>query len=228
MRRWLAVPAVVLAGAAAAVTWIGYRATRLPDWYAHVEGAEPAGDPPGARGRREVAPPEADSGWQVVPRSEGGPGGAGAEGTAPGSPGVATVRRERRGLPLKRIAGDPALRAAVRASRAVYEDGRLEVGLVVDTGAVDPARLRPEARRIWDRARRSFPVLEDRKLYLALVDEPLTRGGFLQLGPRPVVRVGELEESLDSVARRLGVDPGRVRAGVDRVLRELELREPGG
>ncbi len=201
---------LLASGAGVAVLW--QRATALPEWYEAGAGA---------------AEDEESLGWEELPVR---PEAAAEAGARPKPDAPARPRRTRRVLRnphLRAVGRDPALRAAVRASRATYEDGHLEAGVVLDGRRLANAKLSPEARRLYRRAARAFPSLVGREIYIALEDEPRTRGGFLQLGRRTEIRVGDLRYSLEGLARKLGVSPRRVRADIDRMLRDLRVTAPG-
>jgi hypothetical protein len=221
----LGLVAAVLLGVLGSGWFLWDRATALPEWY----------DPEAALALEAVdtegAVPEVESTWEelgpAAPDSPGAPAPAAAEGDGARPPGAATPRRARA---LKnfhlRSTRDPAFRGAIRASRATFDAGQLEAGIVFDASGVAIEQLEPDSRALYERAIRTFPSLRKQQVFLGIEDEPVTRDGFLQLGPRPRVRIGELRYSLKSVARRLGVDPRRVEAEINRAMRKLKLTDP--
>lgn len=115
---------------------------------------------------------------------------------------------------------------AVKASRAVYEDGHLEIGMIVDLSNVPRDKLSKKDRRRYDRAVANFPGLTKRDVWVGVEDEPVAVDGFLQLGPNAQVRVGKLRYSLSGAATRLGMKPAQLRSELNRELRRLGFVDP--
>jgi hypothetical protein len=193
--------------------WVGYlvhAATRLPDWY-DADAVVDAADP-------ELAP----SGWLVVPDEEA----AESEGEAGSSAPKPAKRRQLRNFHLRTAAGNQATRDAIRASRATYEDGRLDAGVVINVSRIDRSKLKKDDREFYERALEAFPRLKGRDVYIGIEDQPTARGGYLQLGPDTRVRVGKLDYSLRKVARKLGLSEAKVRRQIDQELVRLEVTDP--
>lgn len=115
---------------------------------------------------------------------------------------------------------------AIAASRAVYEDGHLEIGVILDLQQLPVDRLKPRDRTRYDNAVRNFPGIMERDIWVGVDDEPLRVGGYLALSPDAEVRVGKLTYSLDSAAERLGMTPIELRMEVNRALRRLGFVDP--
>ena len=210
MLRRLAIALAVLAVGVAA--WFGYlfhQATRLPEWY-------------DADAIAVEDPEEVDVGWVVVPDEEAAPAGeAPKSAVAPKK-----RRRELRNFHLRSAAGNSATRKAVRASRAVYEDGRIEAGVVISVKEIDLDKLQKKDREFYRRALEAFPALERRDVYVGIEDEPSSKDGYLQLGPRTKVRIGDLRYSLAKVARKLGIEQSKVRKQINREFVRLKVTDP--
>ncbi len=195
--------------------WLWSQATALPEWYdddvAIALELEDSGEGPGLE--------PATSGWRVMPVEEGrGP-------PAPSSVPVPR-RRELRNFHVQALAREKAFRQAVRGSRAVYEDGHLELGVVLDTGKIPRAKLRANGRSLYDRAAKAFPGARNRRIYVGISDEPASAEGYLQLGSAPQVRVGNLSYSLGKASKKLGLPPARLRRDLNRLFRQLKLMDP--
>lgn len=132
---------------------------------------------------------------------------------------------ELRGFHRRRAKGRAA-ETAVKASRARYEDGRLEAGVIVDLSKVPHERLSAKDRALYERAIDNFPGLTSRDVYVGIEDRPIERDGFLQLGAEPTVRVGNLRYPLAKAAAKLGFTPERLRKELDRELRRMGMRPP--
>lgn len=208
----LGVGAVVLV-VAGWLGWVVYAATRLPEWY--DPDAQIASDD------LEVAP----SGWVVVPdeaadaHHEAAPGGGRGDTKS-------AKRRQLRNFHLRTAAGNQATRDAIRASRATYEDGQLDAGVVINVSKIDRSKLKKGDREFYQRVLEAFPRLRGRDVYIGIEDQPTSAGGYLQLGPETRVRVGELDYSLRRVARKLGLSEAKVREQIDAEFVRLEVTDP--
>ena len=117
---------------------------------------------------------------------------------------------------------------AVRASRAVYEDGQLEIGVILDLQRLPKDQLKARERARYERAVERFPGIMQRDVWVGVEDEPLSVAGYLALSPEAEVRVGKLRYSLDGAARRLGMTPIELRLELNRALRRLGFVDPEG
>ncbi|MEM9454903.1 MAG: hypothetical protein AAGF11_12040 [Myxococcota bacterium] len=136
-------------------------------------------------------------------------------------------RHELRGFHVRRGKdGKRKRNPALRASRAVYEDGRLEVGVILDLSRLPQDKLRARDRQRYDQAVANFPGITKRDVWVGVEDEPLSVGGYLQLSPQAEVRVGTLTYSLASAAERLGMSEMEMRLELNRELRRLGFVDP--
>jgi hypothetical protein len=199
-------------------------ATALPDWYVEAE-AESVGDAEGADEAPEstLAPQD---GWAVVPEPVE---------VAEVSEAVNEPAKKKKAKPRqhelrgfhRRTKSTDAWRPAFRASRATFEDGQLEGGVVLDLSRVEVDALPGGERRLLQRLRTAFPGLAHSDIYVGLETEPVSdRDGFLKLGPETTFRVGNLRYDIATVARRLGVKEADLRREIDREIRRLRLRDP--
>ncbi len=214
---------VVIVGVAGTATYFYRQATALPEWYdpnAPVAETEDLQVDPDAPLEWEPAGPPAPTGAEP-PTDASAP----AESSTPDAK-QKPRRRVMKNFHLKAVAKDPVLQKATRSSRAEFHDGRLEAGAVLDMKRIDKKALSKDNRQFFDRAAKAFPPLRNEQVYLALEDEPVTRDGYLQLGPNPSVKIGNLSYSLDGAARRLGMSPKALRREIDGELRRLKVLDP--
>jgi hypothetical protein len=229
---------VLLLLGAAGLYWLWRQATALPEWYeanaAEMERDSGAEAPP-ARwvGLDERGDPIVDDAFDAI---EFGP----TEAPAPSPSAVPApdlkappkrARRRARSHEMRGFHRAPRPKAAagskaVKASRAHYEDGRLEAGMVVDLSKIPKDELSEKDRALHDRAVRNFPGLTRRDVYVGIEDRPVTREGYLQLGASPQVRVGNLRYPLHKAANKLGIAEVRLRRDIDRELRRMGLVDP--
>jgi hypothetical protein len=252
LRKKLAIAGAVLlvlllvAGGIFAYLW--NQATALPEWYTDASTEEYAGTPddddvpPGPsrwiafdeQGNRLPDPePDPEAAFfpepaqaEAMPRrsydyTEAAP--TPPPRVRPPRTGPKPERHEMRGFH-RHVKGKPS--PAIRASRAVYEDGRLEIGVILDLQQVPVDRLKPRDRARYDRAVQNFPGIMERDIWAGVEDEPLRTGGYLALSPEAEVRVGKLKYSLDGAAERLGMTPLELRLEVNRELRRLGFVDP--
>lgn len=205
--------AVLLLAVGGVAYWFWHQATALPEWYAEIDDAD-ASEPA----------PTGPLQWAVVPDAESDKA-APKSAEAPQKP--KRVRREIRDFHMRAHVKNPAARKAFRASRATYEDGRLEAGVIVNAGKVPQKELSKKDKGFFERLIKAFPSLADRDVYVALEDEPIVApDGILQLGPNPKVRVGNLSYSLAQVAKKLGVSTKAVRKDINAELRRMKVMDP--
>ncbi|MEX1362520.1 MAG: hypothetical protein AB1Z98_05300, partial [Nannocystaceae bacterium] len=136
-------------------------------------------------------------------------------------------RHELRGFHVRRGKdGTRKTNPAIQASRAVYEDGALEIGVILDLSKLPQDKLKPRDRERYARAIKSFPGITKRDVWVGVEDEPISVGGYLQLSPEAAVRVGKLEYSLAGAAKRLGMSSVELRMELNRALRRLGFVDP--
>ncbi len=239
---------------AGVLAYLWTQVTALPEWYTEGNLEEYAGPPadgsdvPGGpshwiafdeQGNRlpelELEPEQA---WQWPAEAGVGPEAEAAPGTMPRrsydyAPEPAPrVRPPRKGPKPERYEMRgfhrhvPRPSPAIKASRAVYERGHLEIGVILDLQALPVDRLKPRDRDRYERAIVSFPGIMERDIWVGVEDEPLRVGGYLALSPEAEVRVGKLTYSIDGAAKRLGMTPMELRLEVNRSLRRLGFVDP--
>ena len=229
---------VVLLLGIGTMAWLWRQATALPDWYTQEPAAEPELSTAELVDEDSPAPPQwiaQDQQGNALDDVEPIPLVREDRQSAPGAPpkpAKATKKKakrhvirgfHRRGGKRKKHSSQPN---AVKASRAVYDNGELELGVIVDLSNFPKDKLSERDRRRYDRAIASFPGLTKRDVWVGVEDTPITVDGFLQLGPDAQVRIGKLRYSLSGAAKRLGMKPSQLRAELNRELRRMGLVDP--
>jgi hypothetical protein len=256
LRKKLAIAGAILLAlvliVAGTLAYVWTQATALPDWYTEGDLAEYAGTPedgtdvppgpshwiafdeqgnrlpdaePAADGFLWPAEAEATAQPSALPRryyDYAEPVPAPTPRVRPPRTGPKPERYEMRGF--HRHARKPS--PAVQASRAVFEDDALEIGVILDLQQLPVDRLKPRDRARYERAIANFPGIMERDIWVGVHDEPLRVGGFLALSPGAKVRVGKLTYSLDGAAERLGMTGMELRLEVNRELRRLGFVDP--
>lgn len=240
---------VLLVVAAGVLAWLWHQATALPEWYTEGSLEELAGP---SEGEGPIAPPQwiaFDDRGERLPEAEPvelpepfeAPSHEEAVATPPDAEAQPTPtprsrkrrapanakRHELRGFHVRRGKdGKRKTNPAIRASRAVYEDGALEIGVILDLSRLPKDKLKPRDRERYSRAIRNFPGITKRDVWVGVEDEPIRVEGYLQLSAQAEVRIGKLTYSLSSAAERLGMSSVELRMELNRSLRRLGFVDP--
>ncbi len=205
MWKKIAIGLLVLLLVAAGVAFYLWRqVTALPEWY-----TEEAAAPVGAPEPPEVVAPGGALAWQDAP------------GAAPGK------RKELRNFHRRAAKKDPTVAKVIKASRASFEDGKLEMGVVADLRNLPNDKLNSSQRDLFERVRASFPSATDREVYIGVEDpSPMLVGGKIELGPAARLKVGSLTYDLDAAAAKLGMSPAALRAQFNAQAASLGVAAP--
>ncbi len=222
----LALGALLLV-AAIAMFVLYRRATALPDW-AEAEVAE-----------QEALDPEAPIAWEAESDSEPSLPLEVAEALPPepqpgpntGQPAAAPAP-QRASKPKRYVLrgfhrrGKGAGKDAVRASKAVLENGRLEAGVVLDLSRIEDAKMSDSDRGLYEGALRAFPPLRQKNVYVGVETRPVRNNGRLELGANPKLRVGKIRYDLGAAAGKLGMSEAGLRNQLNENLRSLGFKDP--
>lgn len=225
LKKILAGVAILLVVAGGVIFYFWKQATALPDWY--TEADAPALD--AYQGDADDSTPPkwiaiAEDGREALDPAAAPPPEATTPQAAPSTkhrPRKKAKRHELRGF--HRRGGKAPGESAVRASRAIYEDGALEAGVILDLSRLPEDQLSPKNKDLFDRALRNFPGLSKRDVYVGIDDQPIIEGGVPRLSDDPRIQVGKLRYSLDKAARKLGMAPEELRRELDRELERMGL-----
>lgn len=216
---------VLLLICAGSLAYLWRQATALPDWYEEEDA---------------LAVDDSVDGWVIVPEDgdpfpqEGmaapRPESSSSSGTskkrAKNRPRSKGERRELRSFHNKTRIKDPNVRAAAKASRAIYEDGHLEAGVVLDMSKIDRGKLDEKGQKFYDKALRAFPSLKHKEVYIAIEDTPGSEDGYLVLSDDAKIRIGNLDYSLEKAAKKVGVSPNKMRRQLNKEMKRLKMRDP--
>jgi hypothetical protein len=90
--------------------------------------------------------------------------------------------------------------------RAVVDDGRVEVGLVVNLGEVSREELSTEERQAVEKISGYLPFLKDSDLYIGVNGVPTARGGKVTVNRDVKVKLAFLILPVDELGESLGFD----------------------
>jgi len=234
---------VLLLLTAGGLGWLWHQATALPNWYTEGDLEDYQGED--QEGEGPVAAPQwiaLDEQGAPLPAAEAiplAPSPIADEGEAPEA-NVAPAPRQRRkradskakrhelrGFHVRRGKdGKRRSNPAIKASRATYEDGVLEIGVILDLSRLPQDKLKPRDRERYRRAVENFPGITHRDVWVGVEDQPISVGGYLQLSSEAEVRVGKLTYSLASAAKRMGMSSMELRLELNRSLRRLGFVDP--
>jgi hypothetical protein len=197
----------VLVLIAAGVAYYLYsQATALPDWYAEEVAAGPAA--------AAADPEEAPDGklqWSDAPTKAGEP----------------TKRKELRNFHRRAAKKNPEVAKVIKSSRASFEGGVLEMGVIADLRNLPKDQLRGDQAEFFQKVRDTFPTATDREVYIGVEDpSPVLTGGSITLGPDAKLRVGKISYDIDSAAARLGMPAAALRKQFDDQIAALGVNPP--
>jgi hypothetical protein len=197
---------VLLLIAGGVIFYLYSQATALPDWYAEEVAAGPATAAP-------EAPEAADGSLQWAPAR-----------TTTGEP---SKRKELRNFHRKAAKKNPEVAKVIKSSRASFENGVLEMGVIADLRNLPKDQLRGDQAEFFQKVHNSFPSATDREVYIGVEDPgPVLAGGNIQLGPDAKLRVGNLSYDIDSAATKLGMSPAALRKQFDDQIKALGVNPP--
>ncbi|MDH3744460.1 MAG: hypothetical protein OES47_05080 [Acidobacteriota bacterium] len=94
--------------------------------------------------------------------------------------------------------------------RAQLEDGRVELGMVVNLGDVRGAELSDKEREAVEKVARYLPFLEDKDLYLAVSGRPAIQDGKVTVEDDLKIKLAFLSVPVGEFADTLGFDPSEL------------------
>ena len=100
--------------------------------------------------------------------------------------------------------GAPDASGIVKATRASIQDGVLDLGVVVDVGAIPVDQLQSAQRQAVEQALNAFPAFKDKEVFLGVEGPVSIDEGYVQLGEGTRVKVGDLELDPQELAGMLG------------------------
>lgn len=175
--------------------------TALPEWYSAELSAELSEAP-----QPEVAPVKPDG--TLVWKETG-------------------KRKELRNFHRRAAKQDPVVAKVIKASRASFEDGTLEMGVVADLRNLPRDKFNDSQRELFQKVHDNFPSATDREIYIGVEDSaPVLVNGKIELGPTAKLKVGDLTYDLDAAAARLGMPADKLRAQFNAEARRLGVTPP--
>ncbi len=201
--KWIAITLMALLLIAAAGAWyLWSQLNAKPDWYLEEQAA-------GAVQTPETVAPNGKLVWK----------------DAAGAP--AGKRKELRNFHRRAAQKDATVAKVIKASRASFEDGKLEMGVVADLRNLPNDKLDAQQRDLFQRVRDSFPSATDREVYIGVEDPaPGLKNGQIELGPQAKLVIGTLSYELDAAAARLGMSPAALRDQFEAQARSLGVTAP--
>ncbi|MBK9755244.1 MAG: hypothetical protein IPO88_17415 [Nannocystis sp.] len=209
--KWLKRIAVLLVLllliAGGVIFYLWRQVTALPEWYT----AEQAGqaEPAAAAEATATATPDGPLVWKDAP------------GAAPGK------HKELRNFHRRAAKKDPVVAKVIKASRASFNDGTLEMGVVADLRNLPHDSLRPADRELFEKLHNAFPSATDREIYIGVIDSsPVLQGGEIELGPQAELVIGNLQYGIDAAAGRMGMAPAALRKQWSSMAKNLGITAP--
>jgi hypothetical protein len=189
---------VLLLAAVGVVVYLWTQVTALPDWYTELAADDAPEAVEDAGGKLQ---------WAAAP------GGG--------------KKKELRNFHRKAARKTPEVKAVIKASRATFEDGVLEAGVVADLRKLPTEKMNGEQQSLYERARQAFPSLTERDVYIGVEDpSPVFKDGRIEIGPSARVKIGNFTSSVDGAAQKLGMSPEQLRRELNAQMRELGMPAP--
>lgn len=151
------------------------------------------------------APAAADGEWAPTPDGKG---------------------QELRNIHLRSRKISPKVRKAIKGSRATYEDGHVEAGMVANLGDVPKDELSKGDSSFLEKASAAFPSLRERDVYIGVEGDTVVKDGHVQLGPGARLKIGNISYSLADAGKRMGIDESRLRADLNAELVHMGVKAP--
>ncbi len=122
-------------------------------------------------------------------------------------------------------ARSPQVMAAVKAMNTEIEAGQLKTGIVIDTSALPLDQLSSEYRATVDGLLESFPVLQDREIYVGVEGKPRLQRGKVILGEDTQLVVGNIRFSYADIRDRINLPPDLLDKTVNLQLGQLQIED---
>jgi len=135
-------------------------------------------------------------------------------------------KQEIRNFHVVQLARHPQFKGAIKSSRANYENGKLEAGVVIDVSAISKTSMSSRDRKTLDQLVKTFPSLRGKAVYLGIEDNPPRSGEILQLSPKTTVRIGKLKLSLNQLGNQIGSSGSAIRQMLNRELKANKVPHP--
>lgn len=123
-------------------------------------------------------------------------------------------------------------KANVPVLRTTIKEGIIESGTVVNLSEVSQNQLSERETALLQKMLKTFPVLENRKIYVGISGEPRIENGQLKLDNDPKVKLGNLSLSLSELSQRLNIPQEQLEQKLNRSLQlgrlkvnDMELKE---
>lgn len=189
---------VLLLAAVGVVVYLYTQVTALPEWYTELAAQDAPEAPVAGDGSLQ---------WTPSPKS--------------------AKKQELRNFHRRAAKKHPEVGAVIKASKASFEDGRLEAGVVADLRQLPTEKLNGQQESLYTKARQAFPSLTERDVYIGVEDpSPTIKGGRIGIGPDAKVKIGNLTYSVDGAAQKLGMTPDRLRSELEAQFRQLGVSAP--
>lgn len=188
---------VLLLIACGVLFYLWRQVTALPEWYSEELAAAPESE-------AQPVQPDGNLAWKASGK-----------------------RKELRNFHRRIARQDPTVAKVIKASRASFEDGTLEMGVVADLRNLPNDKLNESQRELFQKVHDNFPSATDREIYIGVEDPaPVLKDGKIELGPTAKLKVGDMTYDLDAAAARLGMSADKLRAQFNAEARRLGVTAP--
>lgn len=122
-------------------------------------------------------------------------------------------------------ARSPKVITSVKAMNTKIEAGQLQTGIVVDTSALPLDQLPSEYQTTVKGLLKSFPVLQDKEIYVGVEGKPQVRQGKVVLGEDARLVVGNVRFSYGDIRDRINLPSDLLDNPVNLQLGQLQIKD---
>jgi hypothetical protein len=101
--------------------------------------------------------------------------------------------------------------ANVPPLRTTIKQGKVESGTVVNLSSLPKNQLSEDKSAVLEKLLKTFPLLEERDVYVGISGKPRVENGQLQWDDETKIKLGNLSLSINELSGRLGVSPEQLK-----------------
>lgn len=116
------------------------------------------------------------------------------------------------------------LQSAVPSIQTNIKEGKIETGAVVNLSSVPKNQLPKSETALVEKALKTFPFLENQKIYVGISGQPRIENGQVKLDQNTKIKLGDLSFSVSELAQRLNVPQEQLEQKLNRSLQLGSLK----
>lgn len=120
---------------------------------------------------------------------------------------------------------NPKVLAAVKAMRTEIKDSQVTTGVILDTAILPMEQLPPEYRLAVKGLLQSFPVLQDKEIYIGIEGQPRLQQGKVLLGENARLVIGKMRFAYADIRDRMQIPSTALDKSVTLQLGQLQIED---